>query len=104
INRDQKLEESLNMLKKAVMLQSQNSYILDSLGWAYYKLKHYPQAVTILETAVQLQPSDPILNDHLGDAYWQVGRKREAIFQWNHAIDGESSNLERIKEKIKFGL
>ncbi|WP_438721967.1 tetratricopeptide repeat protein [Bartonella rochalimae] len=104
INRDQKLEESLNMLKKAVMLQSQNSYILDSLGWAYYKLKQYPQAVTTLETAVKLQPSDPILNDHLGDAYWQVGRKREAIFQWNHAIDGETNNPEKIKEKIKFGL
>ncbi|MCL6229781.1 tetratricopeptide repeat protein [Bartonella bilalgolemii] len=104
INRDQKLEESLNMLKKAVMLHSQNSYILDSLGWAYYKLKQYPQAVTTLETAVKLQPGDPILNDHLGDAYWQVGRKREAIFQWNHAIDAEPDNPERIKEKIKFGL
>ncbi|CBI76727.1 Tetratricopeptide repeat protein [Bartonella clarridgeiae 73] len=104
IDRDQKLEESLNMLKKAVTLQSQNSYILDSLGWAYYKLKQYSQAVTTLETAVRLQPSDPTLNDHLGDAYWQVGRKREAVFQWNHAIDGEPDNPERIKEKIKFGL
>ncbi|AQX28298.1 MULTISPECIES: tetratricopeptide repeat protein [unclassified Bartonella] len=104
IDRNQKLEESLNMLKKAITLQSQNSYILDSLGWAYYKLKQYSQAVRTLETAVRLQPSDPIINDHLGDAYWQVGCKREAIFQWNHAIDGEPENPERIKEKIKFGL
>ncbi|ABM45181.1 hypothetical protein H704_00350 [Bartonella bacilliformis Peru38] len=104
IERDQELEESLRMLQKASKLQSQNSYILDSLGWAYYKLKQYDQAVEILETAVKLQPQDPVLNDHLGNAYWQIGRKREAIFQWNHAIDGQPENLEKIKEKLKFGL
>ncbi|EJF75316.1 tetratricopeptide repeat protein [Bartonella alsatica] len=104
VDRDQKLEESLHMLQKASALQSQNSHILDSLGWAYYKLKQYNKAVQILETAVKLQPEDPTLNDHLGDAYWQIGRKREAIFQWNHAIDGEAKNFKRIREKLKFGL
>ncbi|WP_332065885.1 tetratricopeptide repeat protein [Bartonella sp. CB189] len=104
VDRDQKLEESLHMLQKASTLRSQDSHVLDSLGWAYYKLKRYNKAVQILETAVKLQPEDPTLNDHLGDAYWQVGRKREAIFQWNHAIEGEPENVEKIKEKLKFGL
>ncbi|VEJ44995.1 tetratricopeptide repeat protein [Bartonella vinsonii] len=104
VERDQKLEESLHMLQKASALQTQNSHILDSLGWAYYKLKQYNQAVQILETAVKLQPEDPTLNDHLGDAYWQVGRKREAIFQWNHAIDGESKDFLKIQKKLKYGL
>ncbi|WP_455477288.1 tetratricopeptide repeat protein [Bartonella sp. B41] len=104
VERNQKLEESLRILQKANELQSQNSHILDSLGWAYYKLKQYDQAVQILETAVRMQPHDPTLNDHLGDAYWKVGRKREAIFQWNHAIDGEPENSKKIQEKLKFGL
>ncbi|WP_455481030.1 tetratricopeptide repeat protein [Bartonella sp. B12(2025)] len=104
VDRNQKLEESLHMLQKASALQSQNGYILDSLGWAYYKLKQYNKAVKVLENAVKLQPEDPTLNDHLGDAYWQVGRKREAIFQWNHAIDGEAKNSDRIRKKLKFGL
>ncbi|WP_019220588.1 tetratricopeptide repeat protein [Bartonella senegalensis] len=104
VERGEKLEESLHMLQKASALQPQNSHILDSLGWAYYKLKQYNQAVQILENAVRLQPEDPTLNDHLGDAYWQVGRKREAIFQWNHAIDGEPKNAKEIQEKLKFGL
>ncbi|WP_019223434.1 tetratricopeptide repeat protein [Bartonella rattaustraliani] len=104
VERDQKLEESLHMLQKASSLQPQNSYILDSLGWTYYKLKQYNKAVQILENAVKLQPEDPTLNDHLGDAYWQVGRKREAIFQWNHAIDGEAKNSKSIEKKLKFGL
>ncbi|OPB35305.1 tetratricopeptide repeat protein [Bartonella taylorii] len=104
VERGEKLEESLHMLKKASTLQPQNSYILDSLGWAYYKLKQYNQAVQILENAVKLHPEDPTLNDHLGDAYWQVGRKREAIFQWNHAIDGEAKNSKEIQKKLKLGL
>ncbi|WP_455475790.1 tetratricopeptide repeat protein [Bartonella sp. B17] len=104
VDRDQKLEESLRMLQKASALQSQNSHILDSLGWAYYKLKQYNQAVKILENAVKLQPEDPTLNDHLGDAYWKIGRKREAVFQWNHAIDGKPENSQKIQEKLKFGL
>ncbi len=98
VDRDQKLEESLHMLQKASALQSKNSYILDSLGWAYYKLKQYNKAVQILENAVKLQPEDPTLNDHLGDAYWQIGRKREAIFQWNHAIDGEAKDSAKIRK------
>lgn len=104
IDRGQKLEESLQMLQKASALQPRNSYILDSLGWGYYKLKQYNKAVQILENAVKLLPEDPILNDHLGDAYWQVGRKREAIFQWNHAIDNEAKDSKKIRKKLKFGL
>ncbi|MET3559718.1 Flp pilus assembly protein TadD [Bartonella japonica] len=104
VERNQKLEESLHMLQKASSLQPQNSYILDSLGWNYYKLKQYNKAVQILENAVKLQPGDPTLNDHLGDAYWQVGRKREAIFQWNHAIDGKAKDSKSIEKKLKFGL
>ncbi|PIT69884.1 tetratricopeptide repeat protein [Bartonella tribocorum] len=104
VERGEKLEESLHMLQKASTLQAKNGYILDSLGWVYYKLKEYNKAVQILENAVKLHPEDPTLNDHLGDAYWKVGRKREAIFQWNHAIDGKPENSEQIQKKLKFGL
>ncbi|MET3589334.1 tetratricopeptide (TPR) repeat protein [Bartonella silvatica] len=104
VDRGQKLEESLHMLQKASSLQPKNSYIMDSLGWTYYKLKQYNKAVQILEDAVRLQPEDPTLNDHLGDAYWQVGRKREAIFQWHHALDGEAKDSQLIQKKLKFGL
>ncbi|ALE04079.1 tetratricopeptide repeat protein [Bartonella ancashensis] len=104
VEQNKKLNEALNMLKKASQLQPHDGYILDSLGWAYYKLKQYDKAVQLLERAVKLEPQDPTLNDHLGDAYWQVGSKRKAIFQWKHAIHGESKDIEKIKEKLKFGL
>ena len=106
IDRNEKLDEALNMVKKAAELRAQDGYIVDSLGWAYYKLKRYDEAVKTLENAVKLRPEDATINDHLGDAYWRVGRKLEATFQWNHAIAGkpEPEELAKIQEKLKTGL
>jgi len=80
------LDRALDMIKKAVELRPQDGYIVDSLGWAYYKLGRYDEAVVELEKAVKLRPEDPTINDHMGDAYWRVGRQLEATFQWHHAI------------------
>ncbi|HEX2258021.1 MAG TPA: tetratricopeptide repeat protein, partial [Afifellaceae bacterium] len=99
------LEEALEMIRTAVELRPNDGYIVDSLGWAYYKLGRYAEAVEELERAVSLRPEDPIINDHLGDAYWQVGRTLEAQFQWRHARDlgAEDPELELINKKIRTG-
>ena len=80
------LDEGLEMIHRAVELRPSDGYIVDSLGWAFYRLGRFEEAVRELERAVGLMPADPILNDHLGDAYWRVGRKLEATFQWRHAL------------------
>jgi tetratricopeptide (TPR) repeat protein len=100
------LDQALDMIKTAVDLRPDDGYIVDSLGWAYYRLGRYEEAVTQLERAVDLKSSDPVLNDHLGDAYWKVGRKLEARFQWNHARDlkPEKDELPKILKKIEQGL
>jgi len=100
------LDEAFKMLQRAVDLRPSDGYIVDSLGWAYFKLGHYDQAVTLLEKAIELKPADPVINDHLGDAYWRVGRKLDAHFQWNHSRDmgPEPDDLPRILKKIESGL
>ena len=80
------LEEGLEMIQRAVELRPSDGYIVDSLGWAFYRLGRFEDAARELERAVGLMPADPILNDHLGDAYWRVGRKLEATFQWRHTL------------------
>lgn len=101
-----KLDEAFKMLRRAVELRPNDGYIVDSLGWAHYKLGQYSEATQTLERAVDLKPADPVLNDHLGDAYWRVDRKTEARFQWNHARDmkPEPDELPAILEKIDGGL
>ena len=100
------LEEAFKMLRKAVELRPNDGYIVDSLGWAHYKLGQYPDATETLEKAIDLKPADPVLNDHLGDAYWRVNRRIEAHFQWNHARDmgADPDDLPAILKKINDGL
>lgn len=106
IDRNMKLDEALDMVRKAAELRPQDGYIVDSLGWAYYKLGRYEEAVKELEKAIRLRPEDATINDHLGNAYWKTGRKLEATFQWNHAIAGnpEAVELARIQKKLQHGL
>lgn len=100
------LEEGLGMIRKAVDLRPDDGYIVDSLGWAYYRLGRFEDAVSELERAVELRAADPTINDHLGDAYWRAGRRLEAIFQWRTALSmkPEESEIPKIKEKIRVGL
>lgn len=100
------LTEAMEMVKKAVELKPNDGYIIDSLGWAYFQLGDYEQAVTHIERAVELLPADPIIAEHLGDAYWRTGRTLEARFQWQHAKDNkpEPEDLKRIEDKLKNGL
>jgi tetratricopeptide (TPR) repeat protein len=101
-----KLDQSLEMIQKAVTIKPDDGYIVDSLGWVYYKVKRYDEAVAELERAVELVPYDPIINDHLGDAYWQVGRKNEARFQWARAMNHtkDSADIAKLEQKINLGL
>lgn len=106
VDRGEHLEEALGMIRKAVRLEPSSGQIVDSLGWAYYRLGRIDEAVRYLERAVELEPGDAILNDHLGDAYWRVGRTLEARFQWTRAIglaDGEDA-VSRLQAKIDGGL
>jgi len=100
------LEEGMRMIRRAVEQRPDDGYIVDSLGWAYYRLGNYDEAVKHLERAVELKPDDPTINDHLGDGYWKTGRFLEAQFQWSHAKDlkPEPEELEKIQHKLKNGL
>ncbi|NJO54687.1 MAG: tetratricopeptide repeat protein [Bacteroidales bacterium] len=106
VDQDVNLESGIEMIRRAVQLRPDDGYIVDSLGWAHFRLGRYDEAVTELERAIELKPDDPVINDHLGDAYWMVGRKLEAVFQWSHARDmkPEPDDLEKIEAKLKNGL
>jgi Flp pilus assembly protein TadD len=100
------LDEGMAMIRKAVEQRPDDGYIVDSLGWAHYRIGNYDEAVKHLERANEIRPEDPTINDHLGDAYWRIGRELEARFQWAHARDlkPEPDDLPRILKKLKEGL
>ena len=94
-----KIEQSLKMLEKANNLKSKDPYIIDSLGWALFKLKKYKDAKKYLQTAVQLMPADPVVNDHYGDVLWKNGNKIQARYYWKFVLD-----LKETKEELKINV
>ncbi|WP_121062829.1 tetratricopeptide repeat protein [Chachezhania antarctica] len=111
VEKQQNLEEALGMIEEAVAARPENGFIVDSLGWALYRLSRYEEAVAHMERAVALEPVDPVINDHLGDVYWAVGRMREAEFQWKRALsfvdttdENGEADPDRIRRKLEIGL
>ena len=106
VDRNENLEEAKDMLIKAVSLRPRDGFIVDSLGWLYYRLGEYNDAVVQLEKAVSLEAADPTITDHLADAYWRVGRREEARYQWQRALwlDPPVDQVPLIQEKLKSGI
>lgn len=108
LKQNRNVTEAFSMLTDAYIQAPQEGNITDSLGWAFYKLGLYDNAVELLEKASETEPASAVICDHLGDAYWAAGRKNEARFQWQHALvmKDESNELDKesIKAKIDNGL
>ena len=106
VDRGQNIEQAFRLIRKAVEQRPDAGYIIDSLGWAYYRLGRYEDAVIQLERAVELEPADPEINDHLGDAYWRIGAYDRARYQWEKVPDlaPTSDMAARIKLKLSEGL
>jgi tetratricopeptide (TPR) repeat protein len=106
IDQNRNLKDGMKLIEKAVALKPEDGYIVDSLGWAHFRLGNFKDAVKHLERAVELRPEDPVLNDHLGDALWKVGREREARFQWEQSLTlkPEPEDAEKTRKKLVNGL
>jgi len=107
IEKGVKIEQSLTMLKRANSLKSDDPYIIDSLGWALFKLERYHDSKDYLQSALQLMPADPIINDHYGDVLWKNGNKMQARYYWKYVLnleDAEEDLKDRIKNKLILGL
>jgi tetratricopeptide (TPR) repeat protein len=85
-DRGVKLEESLNYIKQALVLDPNNGAYLDSLGWAYFKLGKYDQAEENLTKAETHMSKDPTVQEHLGDLYQKTGRLKLAAAHWDRAV------------------
>lgn len=106
VDRGVRLEQAFPMLEKAVSLEPRNGAVIDSLGWAHYRLGRLGKALEQLERAVELEPADPEINSHLGDVYWRLGRRNEAQFQWRRVLtlEPEAELRTEVEAKLRSGL
>jgi Flp pilus assembly protein TadD len=94
------LEEAIHLIKKALSIEPENGYFIDSLGWALFKKGKVSEAKHLLQKAVGIVKDDPVILEHLGDVYYAESSKEEALYYWKEAMRF-SSQKERLMRKIK---
>jgi len=107
LERDHKIDLSLQMLEKAYSIKNNDPYIIDSIGWAYYLVNDHTKAENFLRRAVELMPEDPVVNDHYGDILWKLDRQIQARYFWKNVLnlkETENEMKKRVKEKLMKGL
>ena len=106
LERNYKINEAIQMLEKAYEMESNDPYIIDSIGWAYYLIDDFIKAEEFLKRAVALMPDDPIVNDHYGDILWKLDRKIQARYFWYMVLEMENVEkdlINQINNKLIIG-
>ncbi len=102
IERDEKFNEAVEMIKKALKIDSDNPSYLDSLGWGYFKLGKFDEAERILKQALRLNPTSVNIYEHLGDVYLKQGKVELANSVWQKALNlaRDTEAVARLKAKM----
>ena len=95
-----KLDEAMDLIKRALKINPDSGYIIDSLGWVYFQKGQYDEAILHLKKSAELTPDDPTINEHLGDAYFKKNEYEKALKYFNRALSLEHPNAEKLKQKI----
>ena len=101
--RNEDLDVAKDLIERAISIDPENGYFLDTKGWVEYKRKNFKNAVFYIEKAVSILPNSAEILDHLGDCYLKLNRKKEAVYEWKRALKYEKDEivLKKINQKIR---
>ena len=104
------LDEALSLVQKALQLKPGDGFMIDSLGWVYFRKGNIEEALIHLEKANKLTPKEPTILEHLGDVYLFKKDKRKALSYFEQALFelgkkeekdvSEEAQIRKIQEKI----
>jgi tetratricopeptide (TPR) repeat protein len=90
------------LVRRALDIEKGNGYFLDSLGWVYYKMGRYEEALIELEKAVNIVTDDAVILEHFALALLKVGKRKEAIDALKRALDyAPESDDEEVEARIR---
>jgi tetratricopeptide (TPR) repeat protein len=108
-DRNVKLSEAHDMIKKAVDQDPTNGAYLDSLGWVLFRMNRLDEAADYLKKAIERTSKDPTVHDHLGDVYMRQGKLKDAITQWQVSLqewnntpqtERDNNEVAKIQKKL----
>ena len=97
--RGQQLDKARTMSEKLVKLFPTNGTYLDTHAWVLYKLGEYDPAREFLERALK-DRQDPDILEHYGDVLWKLGRREEAVLNWQRSRELQREPSETLERKI----
>lgn len=101
IEKDMKIPESGELIKKAFQLDPTSGAIMDSVGWYYFKKGDYQEALEMLQkSARHMEENDPVVFDHIAQALFKLGRKAEAVEHMKQAV-ALDPNSEELKKRLE---
>ncbi len=98
-DRGMHLDRAEQMIVQALKIKPDNGYILDSLGWVYFKKNQYTKALNQLKRALELLPDDPNIIEHMGDVYLKIGQSKKAAEFYRKAAKIDPKNT-ALKKKL----
>lgn len=101
--RGERLDESVDYLKRALAIDPENGSYLDSIGWAYFKDGKLDLALENLQRAAGMLTANSVVQDHYADLLFRLGRYDDAIAAWTRALAGDGDSIDRseIDRKIR---
>ena len=98
-DRNQRLPEAKQLIEKGLSLAPNDAFILDSMGWVFYRMGDNKTAIEYLRRAFAMRP-DAEIAAHLGEVLWANGERVEAEKIWSDAMRQYPGN-EVIASTIK---
>lgn len=98
----ERYEEALALIERAIAVEPDDPAIIDSLGWAQFKLGRYEEALANLRRAFAAFP-DPEVASHLGEVLWMMGRRDEAAAVWRNSLEDnpDSALIKAVIERFQ---
>ena len=99
VERNVKLDQALEMAKKAIEIEPENPSYLDTIGWVYFKLRDFKKAKKYISQSVELNNKNAIVLEHLGDVLMENDETDEAVEFYKKALSIDQDNS-RLKKKV----
>ena len=85
VDRTNRHAEGLEYIQRALKLSPDDAFILDSMGWAHFRLGQLADAEKYLRRAIAGRP-DPEIAAHLGEVLWVKGERDNARQLWQSQL------------------
>ena len=99
VDKTSRTGEGLAFIQRAHKISPADPFILDSLGWAFYRMGQFDDAERYLQQALEGRP-DAEIAAHLGEVLWRKGEHEKARQVWKAQLVANPDNV-LLKETVK---